>query len=116
LEDKLVTTGIAADNTMKVDVPERDINERHWLLQAFDLDTDKLVQVTTGIEPAAPPNNSRRKYQIVGDMPLNELVRHHYPAYQNGGVSFIFNAETGGILDCLPLGTGQSKTAGASAA
>jgi len=105
----------ANTNTMKVDVLEKDINDKHWLLQGFDLDTDKLVQLNTVIESTPPAANSRRRYEIVGDMPLNELVRHHYPAYQTGGVSFIFNTDTGGIIDCLPLETGQSATAGAAA-
>jgi hypothetical protein len=109
-------TANAADTTMKFDVLERDINDKHWLLQGFDLDNDKLVQVSTVIESNAPPSNSRRRYEIVGDMPLDELVRHHYPAYQNGGVTFIFNEDTGGIIDCVPLETTQSATAGKSAA
>ena len=109
-------TATAADNTMKADVLEKDINDKHWLLQGFDLDTEKLVQVSTVIESTPPANNSRRRYEIVGDMPLDGLVRHHYPAYQTGGVSFIFNSETGGIIDCVPLETAQSATAGASAA
>jgi hypothetical protein len=105
----------ADDNTLKVDIPERDIDERHWLLQSFDLDSEKLVNVNAVIEANAPPTNSRRRYEIVGDMPLNELVRHHYPAYQTGGVSFIFNSETGGIIDCVPLETASAQTAGAAA-
>lgn len=109
-------TGTAADNTMKTDVLEKDIDDKHWLLQSFDLDTDKLINVSAVIEPTPPATNSRRRYEIVGDMPLDELVRHHYPAYQTGGVSFIFNADTGGIIDCAPLETSQSATAGASAA
>ena len=108
-------TATADDNTMKFDVLEKDINGKHWLLQGFDLDSDKLVQVNIVIESAPPASNSRRRYEIVGDMPLDELVRHHYPAYQNGGVSFIFNSDTGGIIDCVPLETTQSATAGAVA-
>ena len=108
-------TANAADNTMRFDVLEKDINDKHWLLQGFDLDTDKLVQVNTVIESTPPASNSRRRYEIVGDMPLDELVRHHYPAYKNGGVSFIFNLDTGGIIDCVPLETTQSATAGAAA-
>src|ERR1051326_2715624 len=105
----------AADNTFKIDVPKETIDDKHWLLQGFDLDTDKLVQVNTVIESTPPASNSRRRYEIVGDMPLDELVRHHYPAYKNGGVSFIFNLDTGGIIDCVPLETTQSATAGAAA-
>lgn len=104
------------ENTLKVDVFEKDIDDKHWLLQSFDLDTDKLVNVSAVIESTPPATNSRRKYEIVGDMPLNELVRHHYPAYENGGVSFIFNSDTGGIIDCVPLDATQTATAGASAA
>ena len=109
-----MTTATADENAMRIDVQEKDINDTHWLLQGFDLDSEKLVQVNTVIDSTAPPTNSRRRYEIVGDMPLNELVRHHYPAYQSGGVTFIFNAETGGIIDCVPLET--STAAGASAA
>ena len=111
-----MTAANATDETMKIDVLEKDINDTHWLLQGFDLDSEKLVQVNTVIEPTAPPANSRRRYEIVGDMPLNELVRHHYPAYQTGGVTFIFNVDTGGIIDCVPLETSKTQATGASAA
>ena len=111
-----MTTATANDNTMKIDVLAKDIDDKHWLLQSFDLDTDKLVNVSAVIDSTPPKENSRRRYEIVGDMALDELVRHHYPAYETGGVSFIFNRDTGGIIDCVPLETTQSATAGASAA
>lgn len=97
-------------DAVKVDVPLEKIDGNHYLLGTFD-NSDRLTQVQTVIDNRPPMRASDRRYELLDEEPLINLVQKHFEGWKGTAVSFWFNRDTGGIIDCTALETAQSASA-----
>jgi hypothetical protein len=105
-------TDVNKMDAIRVDIPFNEIDANHYLRGEYNKDTDNLLAAKVVTEKTVPANASGRYYQNIDDMPLIDLVKHHFEGWNNQGVSFWLDRNTGGIIDCTALETGKSTATG----
>ena len=105
-------TAVDKTNALQIDVPLNKITDSNYLVGVYDQETDKITGAHVQIGSSLPPSTSGRRYEFINETPMLDLVKHHFEGWNNTGVTFWLNRETGGIVDCTALANEQSATAG----